>query len=185
MIESLWRTQIAFFRFAMPCGFFRGSGDEVQKVSVQGSLQGSMQEKFIWNHLWECRFLLPDPRVFPSLDDRFWHQRPKTEFMTGPYRQPSNQPYKIRKIHKLLHFHFGPSKTFGVSSSKMWKGGPRWWAQKACPFAQWFNGCTLSTGCEELHRICQRVQDKVNVSKLSRQFYLCCFWTWLLWLLCE
>ena len=39
MIESLRTTQIAFFRFAAPCGFFRGSGDEVQKVSVQGSVQ--------------------------------------------------------------------------------------------------------------------------------------------------
>ena len=38
-IESLQTTQIGFFRFAAPCGFFRGSGDEVQKVSVQGFVQ--------------------------------------------------------------------------------------------------------------------------------------------------
>ena len=38
-IESLRTTQIAFFRFATLCGFFRGSADEVQKVSVQGSVQ--------------------------------------------------------------------------------------------------------------------------------------------------
>ena len=35
MIESLRTKQIAFFRFATLCGFFRGSADEVQKVSVQ------------------------------------------------------------------------------------------------------------------------------------------------------
>ena len=43
MIASLRTTQIAFFRFATPSGFSRGSGDEVQKVSVQES----MQEKII------------------------------------------------------------------------------------------------------------------------------------------
>ena len=68
MIESLRTTQIAFFRFATPCGFFRGSGDEVQKVSVQGSVQ----EKIIWNHLWEHRFSVPDPRVLPPPDDGFF-----------------------------------------------------------------------------------------------------------------
>ena len=67
MIESLPTTQIAFFRFATPCGFFRESGDEVQKVSVQGSVQG----KIIWNHFWEHRFLVPDPRVFPPPGGRF------------------------------------------------------------------------------------------------------------------
>ena len=67
MIESLRTTQIAFFRFVTPCGFFRGSGDEVQKVSVQGFVH----EKIQWNHLWEHRFSLSDPRVFPPPDDGF------------------------------------------------------------------------------------------------------------------
>ena len=67
MIESLRTTQIAFFRFATPCGFFRGSADEVQKVSVQGFVQ----EKIIWNHLWEHCFLVPDPCVFPPPGDHF------------------------------------------------------------------------------------------------------------------
>ena len=39
MIESLGTTQIAFFRLATPCGFFRWSGDEVQKVFVQGFVE--------------------------------------------------------------------------------------------------------------------------------------------------
>ena len=69
MIESLRTTQIAFFRFATPCGFFRGSADKVQKVSVQGF----MQEKIIWNHLWEHRFSVPDPRVFPPPEDRIYN----------------------------------------------------------------------------------------------------------------
>ena len=39
VIESLRTAQIAFFRFAALCGFFRGSADELQKVSVQGFVQ--------------------------------------------------------------------------------------------------------------------------------------------------
>ena len=148
MIESLWTTQH---------GFFRGSGDEVQKVSVQ--------EKIIWNHLWERRFLVPDPRVFPNL----------CLSRTG---SPVISHTRFERYTHYYIFTLDPQK-------HLWKGGPRWWAQQACPLAQWFNGCTLFLWCEELHRICQRVQDKVNVSKLSRQFYLCCYWTWLLWLLCE
>ena len=66
MIESLRTTQIAFFRLATPSGFL-GGGDEVQKVFVQGSVQG----KIVWNHLWEHRFSVPDPRVFSPPGDRF------------------------------------------------------------------------------------------------------------------
>ena len=47
MVESLRTTQIAFFMFATPCGFFRGRADKVQKVSVEGY----MQEKILRNHL--------------------------------------------------------------------------------------------------------------------------------------
>ena len=67
MVGPLRTTQIAFFRFATPCGFFRGSADKVQKVSVQDSVQ----EKLIWNHWWEHRFPVPDPRVFPPPGDHF------------------------------------------------------------------------------------------------------------------
>ena len=66
MIESLRTTQIAFFRFATPSGFL-GGGDEVQKVFVQWFLQG----KILRNHLWEHRFWVPDPRVFPPPGGRF------------------------------------------------------------------------------------------------------------------
>ena len=41
--------------------------NKVQKVS----LQGSVQEKLIWNHLWEHRFSVTDPRVFPPPGDYF------------------------------------------------------------------------------------------------------------------
>ena len=48
MIESLRATQIALFRFATLSEFLEGGGgDEVQKVFVQGSVQG----KIVWNHL--------------------------------------------------------------------------------------------------------------------------------------
>ena len=35
------------------------------------SVQGFMQEKILRNHLWEHRFYVPDPRVFPPPDDHF------------------------------------------------------------------------------------------------------------------
>ena len=44
MIESLRTTQIAFFRLATPSGFLGGGGDEVQKVFVEGSVQGISYE---------------------------------------------------------------------------------------------------------------------------------------------
>ena len=38
-----------------------------KKVFEQGSVQG----KILWNHLWEHRFSVPDPRVFTPPGDRF------------------------------------------------------------------------------------------------------------------
>ena len=87
MIESLRTTQIAFFKFATLCGFFRGSTDEVQKVSVQGLVQ----EKIIWNHLWEHRFSVPDPSVFPPPGGRFSPQTSESPFYDWAHRQLSNQ----------------------------------------------------------------------------------------------
>ena len=83
MIESLRTTQIAFFRFATPCGFFRGSGDEVQKVSVQGFVPDETICENIVSLYQTLMSSLPRMTVFR-------HRRPKTEFMTGPHRQPSN-----------------------------------------------------------------------------------------------
>ena len=72
MIESLRTMQMAFFRLATHSGFL-GVGDKVQKVFVQGSVQG----KILWNHLWEHRFSVPDPGVFPPPGDPF--SAPMTE----------------------------------------------------------------------------------------------------------
>ena len=87
MIESLRTTQLAFFRFATVCGFFRGSADEVQKVSVQGFVQ----EKIIWNHLWEHCFSVPDPCVFPPPGDHFLTLTTESPFYDWAHRQPSNK----------------------------------------------------------------------------------------------
>ena len=73
-------TQIAFFRFATPCGFFRGSKDEVQKVS----LQGFMQKKILWNHC--CENIVSRYQTLVSSFPReavFRRRRPKAHFMTG------------------------------------------------------------------------------------------------------
>ena len=52
---------------ATPSGFLGGGGGEVWKIIVQGSVQG----KIVWNHFWEHRFSVPDPRVFPPPGDRY------------------------------------------------------------------------------------------------------------------
>ena len=80
MIESLRTTQMAFFRFATPCGFFRGSADEVQKVSVQGFVQ-EIYETIYENIVSQYQTLV---------SSTFRHRRQKAHFMTGPHRQPSN-----------------------------------------------------------------------------------------------
>ena len=86
MIESLRTTQIAFFRFATLCGFFRGSADEVQKVSVKGSCKRKSYETICENIVsWYQTLVssLPQEAVFR-------HRQPKTKFMTGLAGQPSN-----------------------------------------------------------------------------------------------
>ena len=72
MVESLRTTHIAFFRFATPCAFFRRSGDEVQKVSVQGSVQGNHIEPFVKTSFLGTRpSCLPSPgRPFFAADDQ-------------------------------------------------------------------------------------------------------------------
>ena len=74
MIESLRTTQIAFFRFATLCAFFRGSADEVQKVSVQGRVrarENHMKTFVITSFLGTRPPCLPSPgRPFFAADDR-------------------------------------------------------------------------------------------------------------------
>ena len=67
MIESLRKTQIISLLDSQRLLGFLGRGDEVQKLFVQGSVQG----KIVWNHLWEHRFSVPGPRVFPPPGDSF------------------------------------------------------------------------------------------------------------------
>ena len=45
----------------------RGAETRYKKIFMQGYMQG----KLVWNHLWEHRFSAPDPRVFPPPGDRF------------------------------------------------------------------------------------------------------------------
>ena len=61
------------FLIATPSGFLGGGGGEVWKIIVQGSVQG----KIVWNHFWEHRFSVPDPRVFPPPGDRYSTQTTK------------------------------------------------------------------------------------------------------------
>ena len=74
LIESLRTTQIAFFRFATLCGFFRGSADEVQKLLVQGSCKRKSYETICENIVSRYQTLvssLPRGTVFlRCTDDR-------------------------------------------------------------------------------------------------------------------
>ena len=112
MIESLRTTQIAFFRFATPCGVFRGSADKVQKVSVQGF----MQEKILWNHLWEHRFYVPDPRVFPPPDDHFLTPTTENPWLGLPGSPVSTlltkSEVKIAGFSPVFFFRVGPRPYF-------------------------------------------------------------------------
>ena len=86
MIESLRTTQITFFRFATPSGFLGGAGTRYKKYSCKGSCKGKSYETICDNIVSRYQTLvssLPQEAVF-------LHRRPKTAFMTGPHRQPSN-----------------------------------------------------------------------------------------------
>ena len=70
MIESLRTTQIAFFSLV---GFSGGAETRYKKYPCKGSCK----RKILWNHLWERRFAVPDPRVLRPPDDGF--STPTTE----------------------------------------------------------------------------------------------------------
>ena len=75
MIESLRTTQIAFFRFATLCGFFRGSSDEVQKYGARVHARENHMKPFV-----KHRFSVPDARVFPPPGGRFSPQTTESPF---------------------------------------------------------------------------------------------------------
>ena len=86
MIESLRTTQIAFFRFATLCGFFRGSADEVQKVPCKGSRKRKSYETICENMgSWYQTLVSSLPR-----EAVFRRRRPKAHFMTGRTGSPVN-----------------------------------------------------------------------------------------------
>ena len=82
MIESLRTTQIAFFRFATPSGFLGGVETRYKKYSCKGKSYETICENIVSRYQTLVSSL---PRMTV-----FRHRRPKTEFMTGPPRQPSN-----------------------------------------------------------------------------------------------
>ena len=61
-------------------------------------MRGSVQGKILWNHLWEHRFSVPDPRVFPPPGGRF--SAPTTE-NRGRFPFNKNSGLKFRKLHVL------------------------------------------------------------------------------------
>ena len=130
MIESLRTTQIAFFRFATLCGFFRGSADEVQKVSVQGLVQ----EKLIWNHLWEHCFSVPDPRVFPPPGDHFLTPTTESPFYDWAHRQPSKKESKVNDLLSKVHHWFPVGKTPNTTINSFGNNVAKQVARFCCPF---------------------------------------------------
>ena len=74
MVESLRTTQIAFFRFATPCGFLRGSADKVQGKSIRARLRAreTHRKPFVRTSFLGTRpWCLPSPgRPLFETDDR-------------------------------------------------------------------------------------------------------------------
>ena len=78
--------QIAFFRFATSSGFLAGAETRYKKYSCKGPCKGKSYETICENIVSQYQTLvssLPREAVFV-------HRRQKTEFITGPHRQPSN-----------------------------------------------------------------------------------------------
>ena len=86
MIESLRTTQIAFFRFATPCGISGGAETRYKKYPCKAPCKRNSYETICENIVSPYQTLvysLPREAVFRR-------RRPKAHFMTGPHRQPSN-----------------------------------------------------------------------------------------------
>ena len=91
MIESLRTTQIAFFRFATLCGFFRGAQTRYKKYPCEGSCKRKSYETICENIVSRYQTLvssLPREAIFRRRRPKVL---PKVHFMTGPHRQPSNE----------------------------------------------------------------------------------------------
>ena len=87
MIESLRTTQIAFFRFATPCGNSGGAETRYKKYPCKGSSKRKSYETICENIVSRYQThvsSLPRMTVFRL-------RRPKNEFMTGLAGQPSNK----------------------------------------------------------------------------------------------
>ena len=90
MVESLRTTQIAFFRFATPCGFFRVSADKVQKAPCKRNSYETICENIVSRY----------QTLVSSLP---WET---TFFMTGPHRQPSNYSITSFWCDYVIHVFF-------------------------------------------------------------------------------
>ena len=89
MIELLQTMQIAFFRFATRSGFLGGGGRRQGTKSIRARVRAreNPMKPFVRTSFLGTRTLvssLPWEAVFLP-------RRPKTEFMTGPHRQPSKK----------------------------------------------------------------------------------------------
>ena len=86
MIESLRTTQIAFFRFATPSGFLVGLRRGTKSIRAGGPYKGKSFKTICENVVSRYQTLVSSlPR-----EAVFLHRQPKTEFITWPHRQPSN-----------------------------------------------------------------------------------------------
>ena len=97
MVESLRTTQIAFFRFATPCGFFRVSADKVQKAPCKRNSYETICENIVSRYQ-TLVSSLPREAVFRS-------RRPKAHFMTGR----TGSPVISSKIYARLFLSFEPN----------------------------------------------------------------------------
>ena len=61
-----------------------------------------MQEKTLWNHLWEHRFYVPDPRVFPPPDDHFVTPTTENPFYDWACRAASNKKARESRFLEII-----------------------------------------------------------------------------------
>ena len=129
---------------------FQGERRRGTKVSVQGFVQ----EKIIWNHLWEQCFSVPDP--LPSLprETTFRHRQQKTEFMTGPHRQPWNgQPTSVTCFATLLQNDLESARFSTLVQAFQKKSG-------CCTLRRWILASVWMKLCHT-RELCHLLQNKI------------------------